>query len=470
LFKKSQLEAVLSAIGEGVVIIDLNKKVTYMNDKALDMFGNHVGMSCFSIYHSDGTPCANCPVTRSLKSDSIETDIHTIIGDDDELYFYELTTAPVKEDGEVIASVEVVRDITKQKLLEEELKRVTRRLQTVINKMKSGLLYVNRRDEVAIGNDMALDFFSTKVGEKLKCCSEDDRKRLLEKTIDAFRDEPNVNYYERSIEKGGVWYSVMLSASRSETGKYYGTIANITDISNLKKLENLKEDLTSMIVHDMKHPLNTILYVLEMAASGMMKGIDPGEKQLFEMAHKDSKILLTMVQSMLDISKMQEGEDILSKVETYYQQTIKNAIAEVDFLSKARGINMKEIYNTDRKVLELDGDYIERVIINLLANAIKFSVEGSDILVIADDHEEDEKRYVKISVVNKGSNIPESSIKTIFDKYKQVEHRASGRIAATGLGLTFCSLAVESHGGRIWAQSPPDEFETGAKFSFIIPV
>jgi PAS domain S-box-containing protein len=468
--EKSQLEAILSAIGEGIIIIGLDKKITYQNERALKMFGDYIGKSCFSIYHSGGKPCKNCPVARSIKADAIINDVHSSIDTDGNLRYYELTAAPVKEDGKVIANVEVVRDITARKLLEEELQRTTRRLQTVIGRMKSGLLYANRRDEIAIGNDNALDFFSVKLNEKLYGPVENDNKKILQKVIKAFRDDTSVNYYEKNIKRDDKWYSVIFSASRSLTGEYYGTIANIVDISNMKKLEGLKEDLTHMIVHDMKNPLNSIMYVLEMAADGMVKGLDPAEKKLFEMAHKDSKTLLNMVQGMLDISKMEEGEHILNKRETYFKNTIKNSIAEVNFLAQARGIRIKEIYNTDMVAIEADDDYLERVIVNLLANAIKFSKEGTDILVMADDHEKKGKKSVKISVVNEGPDIPKTSIKTIFDKYKQAEQRASGKIAGTGLGLTFCHLAIESHGGEIWVESPPKEFSSGAKFSLTIPV
>jgi signal transduction histidine kinase len=73
-------------------------------------------------------------------------------------------------------------------------------------------------------------------------------------------------------------------------------------------------------------------------------------------------------------------------------------------------------------------------------------------------------------VANEGPDIPKKTIKTVFDKYKQAERRSSGKISGTGLGLTFCKLAIESHGGEIWVISPPKEFDSGAEFSFTIPV
>ena len=469
-YKKAQLEAILSAIGEGVIIIDLNRKVTYQNERAIEMFGDFTGKSCFSIYQSDGTPCENCPATRAMQADSVRTDVHSRISDDGSVRYYELTAAPVKEDGEIIASVEIVRDITERKVLEEELTRTTRRLNSVINRMKSGLLYANRRDEVAIGNDLALEFFGVTRGEKLSDEADNKNRKMLNRVIDAFRNDAKVSYYEKSVERGDTWYNVRFSVSRSESGAYYGTIANIIDITGMKNLEGLKEDLTHMIVHDMKHPLNTILYVLELAAEGMCDGIDETNNELFLMAHKDSKILLNMIQGMLDISKMQEGEQVIDKKEVYYRQTIASAIGQVDFLGKARGVAIRELYETDKVVLDIDSDYIERVVINLLSNAIKFSKSNSEIIVKVEDDERDGSKFVKVSVINEGPDIPDAAIRTIFEKYKQAEHRASGKIAATGLGLTFCQLAVRSHGGEIWVTSPPEEFTTGAKFSFTLPV
>ncbi len=467
-----KFEAILSAIGEGIVIINLSKEIIYQNDKALEMFGDHVGKRCFSIYKQDDTPCEDCPATECIRNNATKHAIHSGITDD-ALHYYELTIAPIRESGKVVGTVEVIRDITERKLLEEELQRTTRRLKTVINKMKDGLLYANRRDKVAIANDFALDFFTVQMREDLSAESGEvanPSKKTLQKVINAFKSDSDVNYYEKKIQLGKKWYNVGFSASRSSSGIYYGTIVNITDITGLKSLEELKDSLTNMIVHDMKNPLNTIIYVLDMVAGGMMEGISDNNMKLFDIAHKDSKILLSMVQQMLDVSKMEEGEHIIAKSETYFKRTIANSISQVDFLAVARGVNIKESYKTDRVTIDVDEGYLDRVMVNLLSNAVKFSKEGSDILVLAFDVEKNGKNYLQISVANAGKIIPQKEQKNIFDKYKQAERRSSGQVASTGLGLTFCKLATEAHGGTIWVESPPEEFETGAKFSFTIPV
>ena len=473
--KKHQLETILSAIGEGIILFDLKKKITYQNPRALRMFGNHIGKKCFNIYSNDRKPCENCPAALCIKEDAIKSAIHTRIDDEGNVYYYEFSVAPVKEDGKIVGTVEIIRDITQRKLLEEELQRTTRRLTTIINKMRNGLLYTNKRDEIAMGNDMGLDFFSVNQNDKLKSetkVSDSESLKVLKKAMKAFKADSNVSYYEDNLQREDKWYNVRFSASRSTTGRYYGTIASVTDITNLKKFDELKESLTHMIVHDMKNPLNTVMYVLEMAAegSGMMEDISLSHKKLFEIAHKDSKNLLNMVQQMLDISKMEEGEHILDKKETYFKNTIKNSIKRVTFLADARGVKIKKIYKTDIVSLEVDEDYLERILVNLLANAIKFSKEDSKILVVSTDFEKSGKKYVQISVANEGPDIPKKTIKTVFDKYKQAERRSSGKIAGTGLGLTFCKLAIESHGGEIWVTSPPKEFDSGAEFSFTIPV
>ncbi len=464
----NQLEVILSAIAEGIIIIDLSKKILFQNEKALKMFGDFTGKSCYSIYHTKDTPCADCPAYLCIKEDTVKSALHTRIDDDGNLHYYELSSAPIKEDGNVVACVEIIREITERKLLEEELQRLTRRMQTVISKMKDGLLYINRRDQVAIANEMALDFFGLKLHDRLdmRVGKSDSKRKVLVKVITAFRNDDNVSFYDKNIQKDDKWYNLRFSVSRSATGKYYGSILNITDITSQKKFEELKENLTNMVVHDMKHPLNSIMYVLELAAEGLFEG----NEALFKLAHKDSKILLNMIQGMLDIGKMEEGEQIISKKEFYYNKIIKNCIAEVSFLSNARGIIIKEVYLSEKVVIEADNDYLERVLVNLLANAIKFSKEGSSILVKVADYIKDGGKFIKFSVINEGPDISSHVKDTIFDKYKQAERRISGSISGTGLGLTFCKLAVESHGGDIWVTSPPEEFPSGADFSFTIPI
>jgi PAS domain S-box-containing protein len=385
--KTYQLETILSAIGEGIIMFDLHKKIIFQNSRALQMFGNHIGKRCFTIYSNDRKPCENCPAALCIKEDTIKSAIHTRIDDEGNLYYYEFSVAPVKEDGKIVATVEIIRDITQRKLLEEELQRTTRRLTTIINKMRNGLLYTNRRDEIAMGNDIGLDFFSVNQNDKLEAGikdSDNENLKVLKKAMKAFKADSNVSFYEDNLQSEDKWYNVRFSASRSTTRRYYGTIASVTDITNLKKFDELKENLTHMIVHDMKNPLNTVMYVLEMAAegSGMMEDVSLSHKKLFEIAHKDSKNLLNMVQQMLDVSKMEEGEHLLEKKDTYYKKTIKNSAKSVTFLAKARGVKIKKIYKTDIVALEIDEDYIERVVVNLLANAIKFSKEDSEIHIL----------------------------------------------------------------------------------------
>lgn len=219
----------------------------------------------------------------------------------------------------------------------------------------------------------------------------------------------------------------------------------------LTELSNFKEGLTHMIAHDMKNSLNVILGLSEHESEEKMKHI-----------HQSGGQLLSMVLNMLDIQKFEEAQIHLDPSEYAVQHLITEAVLQVELLAHSEGLAIERVLTDTSKVL-CNEDLIIRVLVNLLTNAIKYSRGQQKIRITSEAHSD---AFITISIQDFGAGIHPDDLPHVFDKFWQTEALKSGQISSTGLGLTFCKLAIEAHGGDIEVDSTYGE---GSTFTFTIP-
>jgi len=219
------------------------------------------------------------------------------------------------------------------------------------------------------------------------------------------------------------------------------------------KLEYFKEALISMIVHDLKNPLNGIIGLSSLK-----------EAQYLERIHNVSQQMLYMVENILDVRKYENHSLKIFHQQTDIREVVEEAIGDVNFLITDNDIS---IVNTMEHIItSFDRDIIKRVYVNLLTNAIKFSPTKGTITLEGSYRFIDDKKQLILSIKDQGKGIPKEFQEDIFDLYKQVKIKKSGKATSTGLGLSFCKIAVEAHKGEIWVESDADK---GSKFVFSLP-
>jgi signal transduction histidine kinase len=242
------------------------------------------------------------------------------------------------------------------------------------------------------------------------------------------------------------------------------------NFARLQELEQLRDSLTHMVVHDLRTPLTSIISGLQtMQAIGDLEEI---HQELLAMALSGGETLLGMINDLLDISKMEAGQLRLESMELDARRVVQTSLQQVSMLAQNKGILLKnELVSSGPPQLPLlraDEDKIRRTLTNLLGNAIKFTPSGGTVtLLVGPQQEAEAVTGVWFAVADTGEGIPHEAFGRIFEKFGQVESRQSGRNMSTGLGLTFCKMAVEAHGGRIWVESEPGQ---GSKFQFVIPL
>jgi signal transduction histidine kinase/tetratricopeptide (TPR) repeat protein len=212
----------------------------------------------------------------------------------------------------------------------------------------------------------------------------------------------------------------------------------------LKELDKFKKSMTEMIAHDLKNPLNNILYFSQK-----------------EEVQNAAKQMLALIQNMLDVQKFEDTQMLLLTKEIPVDTLLKQAVENMTGVFNAKNIKLK-IETEDGIAVSADADVTLRILINLLANAAKYSPVGSEIILTA--HKKNNK--IEFCVKDSGIGIAKENLTKIFDKFFQAESRRDGKAASFGIGLTFCKLATEQQGGEIYAES---QLGKGSSFVFTLP-
>jgi signal transduction histidine kinase len=229
----------------------------------------------------------------------------------------------------------------------------------------------------------------------------------------------------------------------------------------LMELEALRDSLTHMIIHDLRTPLTSILGGLKTLRLMSTGGGD--ERELIEIAVDSSEALLSMINDLLDINRMESGAPALDKGEFEVEALVEKALLQVSALAESKEISLSCNLAPELPSITVDGSKVVRTLVNLLGNAVKFTRRGGSIALAACRREE----AMHFSVTDTGEGIPNEAFEYIFEKFGQVKTRSEGCKYSTGLGLTFCKMVVEAHGGRIWVES---ERGKGSTFHFTIPI
>ena len=240
-----------------------------------------------------------------------------------------------------------------------------------------------------------------------------------------------------------------------------GMLVLLRDMREMQKAEDLRRNLTSMLVHDLRSPLGIINWNLEMLLDGLLGTINNKQKNILNGSIANSQELLDMIDSLLDIDRLETGAMMLNYEKVNVKDMVYSIVERMSFLSQQVGISMRVDFPKDFPLVNADSSLIHRILFNLMFNAAKYSPMDS-IVIISGEHDKSTNRII-IGVKDKGPGIPEKYHKTIFDKYVQADARDKGQIKSKGLGLTFCQLAVDAHGGRIWVESVEEE---GSLFKF----
>ncbi len=214
----------------------------------------------------------------------------------------------------------------------------------------------------------------------------------------------------------------------------------------LAEVDGMKNEFLSLVSHELRTPLTTVKEGTSLLLEGICGNVTEKQGQLLRILSSETGRLIEMVNSILDLSKMEAGMMAYSFDSRSIVPLIDQVLTEMAPLVEARKIVLKKEVAPDLPHLAIDGDRMLQALRNLVGNAVKFTPEGGQVSVSAQRAE----GGVEVSVRDTGPGIPENKLVTIFEKFS-----GSDRKRGTGLGLAIVKHIIDAHGGKIWAESKP---------------
>lgn len=386
---------------------------------------------------------------------------HRIVVDDEVKWVREMAELEFDSKGELKGGFGTVQDITKRKQVENEL----RVKAFAVTSSASGIAITN------------LDGIMTYVN--LACLSmwdyEQEEEVLGKHAINFFADKNEFGVALKAVLKEGVWqgeakarrsdgstFDVLVLANlvADADGEPFCMMASFVDITERKKLEQLKDEFIGLVSHELRTPLTVIGGCLSTLLTELNR-LSPSEvQQLLKDALLESQSLSHLIENLLELSRAQAQQLAL------YPELIdvKSLVRETLRKIKRQAPSHRFVTSVPDKLPSINGDplRIERILYNLLDNAAKYSPPSSQIKVSA--YAEPERLVIGISDHGKGLSSSEQA--RIFGPFQRLENNRPDQARGAGLGLMVCRRLVEAHGGEIWVESKKDR---GSTFFFSLP-
>ncbi len=262
------------------------------------------------------------------------------------------------------------------------------------------------------------------------------------------------------VTADGRQIAVLASASplpRDEAGEE-GAVAILQDITHQKELARLREEWTAIVAHDLRQPVAAI----SLSAQALKRrSLAPEDAKLVERVHTAADRLNQMVEDLLDYAQIEAGRLRIAPQNVDVGALVAEVVDRVAPSAREHPIRL-EIHGEDPRA-EIDPGRIDQVVTNLVSNALKYGFEGSEVVVTIDQHRHD----LELTVVNRGKGLTHEELEQLFSRFYRAPTAVAAGVKGVGLGLMITKGIVEAHGGRIWAESTPNETTA---FHVVLPV
>ncbi len=235
-------------------------------------------------------------------------------------------------------------------------------------------------------------------------------------------------------------------------------------LRKLREAEKMRDDLMKMIVHDLKTPLTAVLATMEMLIDGDFGALSDEQRKMLTDAEGKAEDLLTLIGDLLEVARIEEASMTLDLQQIAPAALLNEIVNEWNIRFQQEGASAAVDVSDDAPVFRADKALLKRVLGNLVSNALTHSASAVTLQLLA--RREDDA--ILFTVADNGPGIPPEYQEVIFRKFERVKNQNIPRTRSSGLGLAFCKLVVDAHGGRIWVQSAGEG--KGSAFHFSLPI
>ena len=390
---------------------------------------------------------------------------------DDGTVLLDVTFGALEIDGTPVF-VASGRDLTAERRVERELETLRRRTELIVTSVLEGIVLVDREGRVVYANPAAHAMLGHGPGalegtffHDVAHHTDADGQPYPWQRCPAhagLRDgETYVDNRERYWRADGSPVDVAVTFAPVRDGdEVSGAVLVMSDVAKEVALERAKDEFVAIVSHELRTPLTSLKGSLGLLVAGVYGPMPSDADEMLALAVTSTDRLIRLVNNILDLQRIKAGRFPLQLAEWGVETLVRSAVSDVLPLAQARGTTIEcDLHDAG---LICDGDRISQVITNLLANAVKFSPEGSAVVVRASG----DAAEVVIRVIDNGRGIPADRLGTIFDRFVQVDEGDARYGSGTGLGLAFAKAVVEQHAGRLGVRS---DVGRGSIFTVTLP-
>jgi signal transduction histidine kinase len=303
--------------------------------------------------------------------------------------------------------------------------------------------------------DTLLDNPTMQFAQRLGFSSAEGVQRLLQdlQTPGDWQDYTPHSYEVKTASGDMQYIQRQIIPVQDDDGRVMGALLVFYNKTEERELARARDMFSQMIVHDLRSPLTAVTTSLR-----LLEELIPGDSEFRPLVEKTTgnsrralRKVLTRVDSLLDISRMESGEMYLEREPVHLAPMLDNVRQELQPLADELNVQIVSDLPPDLPLLDVDSDKVERMLLNLMDNALKYTPAESDIYVRA---ARENGSFLRIEVADRGPGIPDNYKQRLFDRFVQIKGQRTVR-RGVGLGLTFCKLVVDAHGGDIHVEDNP---------------
>jgi PAS domain S-box-containing protein len=377
---------------------------------------------------------------------------------------------PIISDGRIEGFQGMARDITDRVNAQSELRAERDFVSAILDTAPSLIMVLDAEGEVVRFNRACEELSGMSMNEvagrplwELPFLLDDDRAVIRENMPRLAAATTPVKLDRTWTDKNGARHVIAwtVMALRGQSGVTSYLIGIGSDVTMARELERLKSQFISMVSHELRTPLTSIRASMQLLIAEEMTGNDDANR-LVRVALSNADRLIRIVNDILDMSKIEAGEMMVTPRPTRLQPIIEDSVRSIEALARDAGVTIVQSHNGVHDVVA-DPDRTIQILVNLLSNAVKHAPSGSKVEVTATHS----NGQAAVAVRDHGPGIPAHKVDFIFEPFTQLDGSDTRRIAGTGLGLTIARALAEKQGGAIGVSSREGE---GATFTLTLPL
>lgn len=452
--------------GQGIITEISPSVKEYIGLPRIELIGRNVG----EFYSDPGDYTAL--VSEMEKYGRVEDYEIRMRGSDGAILYASVTAQLIfGEDGSLIHTEGVLRDITDRKHIEFSIRESEARYRELFEALADG---------IAVTDDEAIVQYANQAFYTITGCEDDEIGGNSIAMLLPFENgeiTPLLSHLKEAFNEEKIWRGevtvrrssgelfdadLTITTFQYSQGTPTGYVVSVRDITAMKELERMKSRFVSTVSHELRTPLSIINLYTENLIEFYNDLDDEQRQDLLTNVQEEASSLQGLIEDVLLLSRFDSGRDLLNRTQFDLSGLLHDAISRTQPLTDEKGIRLINTFADSPIPIWGDKDQLRQVFRNLLNNAVKFTSDGGDIEIFSKQHEQS----VIVSISDTGIGIPQDEIPHVFERFYRRNHSSQHEIPGTGLGLSIVKELVDRHGGSIELDS---EVGKGSTFRIILP-